>query len=209
MLPHEAKEHFNELSNNEQPDSPEETIVRLMNRNIIAFNIETGRIFDYHIDEYGVWDQDGKKLYEASSPYFASLADIKTFIENTYTAEEADRLINGNDRHIPAMTEENGQLMLDITGGIRTWNTDPFANRTYIEVTDCTDDTITFEWHSIDWEPYGYDYESTYRLKKWNVDETGIWRQNSNGFHECACSHLIYPTARYEKFFVLKFGVKV
>ena len=160
----EAKEHFNELSNNEQPDSPEETIVRLMNRNIIAFNIETGRIFDYHIDEYGVWDQDGKKLYEASSPYFASLADIKTFIENTYTAEEADRLINGNDRHIPAMTEENGQLMLDITGGIRTWNTDPFANRTYIEVTGCTDDTITFEWHSIDWEPYGYDYESTYGL---------------------------------------------
>lgn len=86
-------------------------------------------------------------------------------------AEEADRLINGNDRHIPAMTEENGQLMLDITGGIRTWNTDPFANRTYIEVTGCTDDTITFEWHSIDWEPYGYDYK-----------DTGVWTPHHQSF---------------------------
>lgn len=40
--------------------------------------------------------------------------------------------------------------------------------------------------------------ETELRLKKWNADETGIWRMGSNGVRELACFHPIYPIQRFE-----------
>lgn len=36
------------------------------------------------------------------------------------------------------------------------------------------------------------------KLKKWNADETGIWRVGRDGTRELACFHPIYPIQRFE-----------
>ncbi|MBP3857333.1 MAG: M23 family metallopeptidase [Ruminiclostridium sp.] len=179
----EALGHIDEIKNNGQGDFPEQTILWLMNRNDIAFHIGTWHIFDEI-----VWEDKDKNeaystgdIFKLSSPYISSLSDIEAFMKDTFTVEGArEQLVNIDG--LPRYTEENGDIFTEWNTGI-TWNTNPFNCRTYIEIVDSDDKTITFNWHYIDWEYF--DFSNTDRdfstplheqMQFRAVKENGEWR---------------------------------
>ena len=179
----DALEHIDEIKGYGQSDFAEQTIVQLMNRDNIAFHIGTWHIFDEIVWE----DKDENEAYSTgdifklSSPHFGSVSDIEAFMKDTFTIEEARDWLVTRDGS-PRYTERNGELTAEWNTGI-TWNTDPFDQRTYIEIVDSDDETIIFNWHYIDWEYFDFsntdrDYATPLheQMQFRAVKENGEWR---------------------------------
>lgn len=175
----EALEHIDEIKKYGQTDYSEQMIVRLMNRNNIAFHTEiVSGIFDV---EHG-GENSPDNLYKATSPYFDSLDSIGEFLRDTYTSETADLWIYGSEDRKPPYIEKDDGLYLDAMNA-PVWNDDPFEGRTYIEVIGSDSRKITFNWHYISWELFGFDNKDR---KVWTphhlqmqftaVKENGEWR---------------------------------
>ncbi|MBQ9384911.1 MAG: hypothetical protein IJT87_11825 [Ruminiclostridium sp.] len=179
----EALEHIDEIKSCGQSDFAEQMIVQLMNRDNIAFHIGTLNIFDEIVWE----DKDENEAYSTgdifklSSPYFGSVSDIESFMKDTFTIECARKWLEKRDGS-PRYNEDNGEMFVEWNTGI-TWNTDPFKGRTYIEIVDSDDETITFNWHYIDWELFDFsntdrDYWTPHheQMQFRAVKENGEWR---------------------------------
>lgn len=128
-------------------DDPAAEIVRkLMNRNVLAFDIIHGR--GWEIDNSNVGDElviGGS--FPIISKYFSSLEELNELFFGTYTVNAARDVITVSG--CPAFSEDDGVLNAFLLG-IPAWNTVPFIHRTYAEVMSASDDIIEFKWHYVD-----------------------------------------------------------
>ncbi len=165
--------------------SLEDEIVLLMNRNILCFDTKVLQSFELvdHISSGG-----GKSemiLGKVYSDYFKSVQDIKKLYHQTFTEAYAHYLFYGTEDKPQQIfiRDEEGILWVNMEK-VGNWATDPFRDRSYIEIVDHSESICEFLWHYVSYD-YG-DYFTDYlpheffpfhhTINGFAVNENGEWR---------------------------------
>ena len=175
----EASERFDEIIGYEHSDDIADVIVSLVNKNVLFFAMIKGELFEIQ------WDNpieiENIRVYPVESSIFTNAEAIYEFADITYYTSVVENYLTnakkGNGKLF--YSGENGQLCAN-TENFSNWSSDPFFSRTYIEITEVTDEYCTFVWHYPDIEglnapPEGlkyFYYEKQYTAKC----NDGVWK---------------------------------
>lgn len=180
-----ALTRVNENIDADTSGDPESAIPALMNKNLLFFemiyeaNAEEIIKFDWNEPYYS--DGFEEPIYPVTSEYFPDVQSIYDFAYDVYKPSAVEWLFFGTDGNPQLFVEENGISYLNVSK-LPNWSDDPFYARSYIEITDKTDNKCTFIWHYADREMLnppesGYEY---YYFDKTYIAEyiDGSWKLN-------------------------------
>lgn len=190
MTSEEAFEHFDEIIDESQSEkNVSEIIQNLMNRNVIAFEILYGRDPAYESIKTVEPSDENHSLTtgirQIRSDYFNCLNDINNIMTGTYIQRLAYERLNGAEGERVLFFEEDGKLFVDYDS-MYYWSSDPYTDRTFIEILDSSESECIFVWHYIAWEHWDYEDNDTYvphpypmQKKVYAVIEDNEWRLTS------------------------------
>ncbi|MCM1334474.1 MAG: hypothetical protein NC084_01185 [Bacteroides sp.] len=156
----------------------EDEIVLLMNRNILCWS--NGQLYPFEfLDDLP--DSIGPGLGETfpirvRSDYYKTVKEIEESERSTYTEAYADRFLYGTEERPWRLflSDEDGIIWIDLLR-VGNWVTNPFRERSYLEITARTDEFCKFLWHYID---YTIEYHVPLHrtINGYAVRENGEWR---------------------------------
>ncbi len=148
----EALSDFDEIISSDSPDDISAELLSLVNKNVIFFATMRGKTFEIDWDNPNEGEGAEADLYPIKSEYFSDLKSIENLSYDTYSADIAKELLYGTEENPRVLfTEKNDGLYVD-PNCISNWSSDPFDMRSYIEITDTTDEGVSFIWHYPDYE---------------------------------------------------------
>lgn len=159
----EALEHFDEIANADfSDDDISAEILSLVHKNVLFFTTMRGKTFEIDWDNPNEGEGAEADLYPIKSEYFSEIESIEILAYDTYTADIAEELLLGTEEDPRVLfTEKNGEMYID-PNCLSNWSSEPFYMRSYIEITDTTDESVSFIWHYPDFEglnePDKYNY---------------------------------------------------
>lgn len=160
--------------------SPEDEIVLLMNRNILCFDTRQLGSFELIDHVSSVGGEAEMLLARVYSEHFKSVQDIKNLYHQTYTETYAHYLFYGtedNPRQI-FIRDEEGILWVNFQK-VGNWVTDPFRNRSYIEIVNRSESLCEFIWHyiSYDFTDLSCDFFPIHHtINGFAINENDEWR---------------------------------
>lgn len=167
---------------------PEIALPALMNKGVLFFLIFYGTrsLLDINWDApYNSADFE-KPIYPFTTEYFHDVQSIYDFAYQPYERSfvEEHFLLGTVDSPKKPFVEENGQMYIN-TGSFPTagfGGPGPFLARSYVEITEKTDNKCTFIWHYPDVEelnPPKDGYEFFYFKKTYTAEYIdGSWKLN-------------------------------
>ena len=172
------------ITANTSGEDTESAVLALMNKNLLfyeIFYVGNGEVFTLDRETPYYYDDLEDPVYPVTSEYFTDVQSIYDLAYDTYKTSVAEEFLFGTyDRPRRLFAEENGIMYLNITALPIWWSIDPFIARSYLEITDKTDNKCTFIWHYPDIEMLnspqnGYEY---FYLKKTCTAEyiDGSWK---------------------------------
>ncbi len=148
----EALRHFDELADvNASGGNVSDEVTLLVNRNVILFETLIGHTYDINWDETYTPEGTETEFHPITLRYFANLDSIYQLAYHTYRSDVADERLFGEENTRQLFVEENGQIYVDVNA-MTIWSMDPYAARSYIEITEISDDLCKFIWHYPDRE---------------------------------------------------------
>lgn len=176
MTSEEAFEHFDEIIDESQSEkNVSEIIQNLMNRNVIAFEIIYGRDPAYESIKTVESSDENHSLTtgvrQIRSDYFNCLNDINNIMNGTYIQRLAYERLNGAEGENVLFFEEDGKLFVD-GDSMYYWSSDPYTDRTFIEILDSSESECIFLWHYIAWEHWDYEDNRTYEPYPYHMQKT-------------------------------------
>ncbi len=151
---------------------PAKAIPALMDKNRLCFEtfyqhgdklikIDWSKVYGYrevfdNIDEdVFLWEHT---YYQFTSTCFKDVQSIYDLMYDTYDRDTVDLFFaeryppaDSITEPLPMLAEKDGDMYCDPTI-FPIWSGDPFIARSYIEITESTEDTCTFIWHYADVE---------------------------------------------------------
>lgn len=160
--------------------SLEDEIVLLMNRNILCFDTGELRSFELidHISSVG--GKSEMLLIRVYSEHYKSVQDIKNLYHQTYTETYAHYLFYGTeDMPLQLFIKDEGGILWVNMQNVGHWVTDPFCNRSYIEIVNRSESICEFIWHYISYDSADLSYEFFpvhHTINGFATNENGEWR---------------------------------
>lgn len=160
--------------------SLEDEIALLMNRNILCFDTGELRSFELidHISSVG--GKSEMLLIRVYSEHYKSVQDIKTLYHQTYTETYAHYLFYGTeDMPLQLFIKDEGGILWVNMQNVGHWVTDPFCNRSYIEIVNRSESICEFIWHYISYDSADLSYEFFpvhHTINGFATNENGEWR---------------------------------
>lgn len=160
--------------------SLEDEIVLLMNRNILCFDTGELRSFELidHISSVG--GKSEMLLIRVYSEHYKSIQDIKNLYHQTYTETYAHYLFYGTeDMPLQLFIKDEGGILWVNMQNVGHWVTDPFCNRSYIEIVNRSESICEFIWHYISYDSADLSYEFFpvhHTINGFATNENGEWR---------------------------------
>ncbi len=179
----EALAHFNEIVVSDcLGDSVSNIVLSLVNKNVLFFETLYGKTFEIDWDTPRKAEDFGTVLYPITTPYFTTLDSIYELAFSTYNSSVAEQLLFGtNEEPRVLFTEIDGCLYVN-PDYLSKWTHDPFYPRSYVEITDESEDHINFILHYPDYEGLNEPNEYQYFYYNYNYTATyndGTWLLNS------------------------------
>lgn len=168
---------------------PENALPALMNKHVLCFDMFNGSLLPTNLDApYNSSDFE-KPIYPLTSEYFSNLHSILDLVYDTYKSSIAEERLHSYYNGEPLFTEIKGQLYKN-ANVFPIWSSNPFAARTYVEITEKTENKCTFIWHFPDEETSYYPedirtppesgYEFFYHEKTYTAEYIdGSWKLDS------------------------------
>ncbi len=181
----EAFAHFDEIANTDRSDDLLEEILSLVNKNVLVFSTMLGETFEIDRENPIEAENSETVVYPIKSQYFTDFESIRNLVFDTYALSIAKELLYGTEKRPYALFDViNGRMYVN-PNALSNWNRNPFSVRSYIEITDKSDDCCEFVWHYPDIEglndpkefKYFYfekQYTSTYSDGKWVLNNVII-----------------------------------
>lgn len=178
----EALRHFDELADaNASGGDVSDVVTSLVNRNVILFETRIGHTYDINWDEMYTLEGTETEFHPITLHYYPDLDSIYQLAYNTYRSDVADKLLFGKENTRQLFMEKNGQMYVNVNA-MQIWSMDPFAARSYIEITEISDDQCKFIWYWVDREElnepdkYKYfyfdkEYTASFVNDAWVLDE--------------------------------------
>lgn len=148
----EALSRFDEIANADTAGTDARSAVySLVNKNVLLFETLLGHTFDIDWSEPYTPENSETVLYPVTLHYLSDLDEVIDLFNSTYIPDVADEWLFGENKSRPLFTEDNGQVYVN-ANAMPIWSMDPFAARSYIEITEISDDQCKFIWHWVDRE---------------------------------------------------------
>lgn len=167
MTSEEALLKADELINSAAENtSCSDTILQLMNKNVLAFNTMQLNTFEFYDSLEGIDYQNNEETtVKANSEYFDSSAEIYKLFYETYTDKSAEELfyLDSSKTQPRFFNNDEGDIYLNVKG-LGTWTHEPFSFRTYIEITNISNNLCKFTWHYIEYDFWDYEDNRTKEL---------------------------------------------
>lgn len=186
----EVREKIDEvLRSDTSAKDPESALPALMNKHVLCFDMFYGSLLPANWDApYNSSDFE-KPIYPLTSEYFSNLHSILDLVYDTYKSSIAEERLHSYYNGEPLFTEIKGQLYKN-ANVFPIWSSNPFAPRTYVEITEKTENKCTFIWHFPDEETSYYPedirtppesgYEFFYHEKTYTAEYIdGSWKLDS------------------------------
>lgn len=162
----QALANFNEIAYKSPEGSPEQVVKTLLERNILCFTAMQGKGWTALESGYGV--------VPISSDYFKNAEQVSDMFYDTYTANQAWRLLHPQEVDgFGNVFQDNNGLCFDMSH-LRKYHEDSFETETYAGIIEATDEEITFGRY-YESEPSGSSAGPNNMLFK-VVKEDGEWR---------------------------------
>ncbi|MDE6728263.1 MAG: hypothetical protein K2J80_10055 [Oscillospiraceae bacterium] len=129
---------------------PEEAVKALLDRNMVFICFLYGSMLD--IDWDSPYDHSDYKfpIYPCTSKYFSDVKTISDLAYDTYSDNSVvEGILNG---HEPRLLEIDGQMYINNSNFPLRGGVSPLSARSYIEITEKSDDKCTFILHYPDLE---------------------------------------------------------
>lgn len=171
----ECNNNISEIINSDTSDKDRKSsIAALVNKSALCYELFYGvsrELFDIDWDSPYDHPNFENPVYPVTSEYITDIRTINDLADDTYESALANELLSGvfDLKDEPRYFEENGQLYIN-NRAFPIYSGSAFYARSYVEITEKTDDKCTFIWHYPDFEflnypPSGYEffyYEKTY-----------------------------------------------
>lgn len=183
----ESEEKINDILNSDASGKDlESAIAVLMDRNLLVYSFFYSgmKLFEVDWDAPYVSPDFEKPIYPITSEYFSNVQSISDLVYDTYEHSAAENILHGWNGE-PRLTEVNGRIYINNTQ-FPNLNSPSFVARSYVEITEKTDNKCTFIWHCPDLDPHteGYNppengYEFFYYEKTYTAEYIdGSWKLN-------------------------------
>ena len=126
-------------------------VCSLVNRNVLLFETRLGHTFDIDWSESYTPEKPEAAFHPITLHYFSDLDSISKLVYSTYNSAVADEFLFGENKTRPLFAEDNGRYYVNVNA-LSNWSCDPFLARSYIEITEISDDCCNFIWHYPDRE---------------------------------------------------------
>lgn len=148
----EALRHFDELADdNDFVGDVSKDVTLLVNRNVIFFETLIGHTYDIKWDEIYTSEDTEAEFHPITLRYFDNLDSIYQLAYHTFRSDVVNEWLLGENKSRPLFTVDNGQIYVNVNA-MPIWSMDPFAARSYIEITEISDDHCKFNWYWVDSE---------------------------------------------------------
>ncbi len=163
---------------------PENAVAVLIDRNLLVHSFFFGGMELFEIDWDSPYDSPDfeEPIYPITSEYFSDVQSIYDLVYDTYKYSAAEDILHGWNGE-PLLTEVNGRIYTNNTQFPKLGCTS-FFTRSYVEITEKTENKCTFIWHfpNLDESEAGYiqpesGYEFFYHEKTYIAEcIDGSWK---------------------------------
>ncbi len=172
----EALEHFEEIVNSDTSElDAQDAVLSLVNKNVLFFElffVSSKGLFEIDWNSPYETEDLEKPVYPFKSKFFPNIESIYNLAFNTYDYSVADEFLFGTPENPKTFFfEENGCTYIN-NSVFPIWSADAFISRTYIEITNISEENCTFVWHYPDLERLNepVDYQYFYYEKTYTAD---------------------------------------
>lgn len=140
---------------------PEEAVKALLDRNMVFICFLYGSMLDIDWDSPRDYSDYKFPIYPCTSKYFDDVKTISDLAYDTYSDNSVvEGILNG---HEPRLLEIDGQMYINNSNFPLQGGVSPLSARSYIEITEKSDDKCTFILHYPDFEDFntpesGYEF---------------------------------------------------
>lgn len=172
----------------------ESVLSDLMNKNILCFELFYGVSRELlNVEETPRKLPDFENpVYPFTSEYFSDIETVYELLYSTYERSVAERILYGRSANKePIYAEKDGRMYIN-GESVPIWSSNPFISRSYVQITEKTDDICTFIWRYPDIEYLNYPpagFEFYYFEKTYTAEYTeGSWKLTKVVFNNAESS---------------------
>lgn len=192
----ECNNNISEIINSDTSDKDRESsIAALVNKSALCYELFYGVSRDlFNIDWDSPYDHPDfeNPVYPFTSEYFSDIETVYELLYSTYERSVAERILYGRSANKePIYAEKDGRMYIN-GESVPIWSSNPFISRSYVKITEKTDDICTFIWRYPDIEYLNYPpagFEFYYFEKTYTAEYTeGSWKLTKVVFNNAESS---------------------